>query len=570
MKERKCCHLLSCAVALSALTALSLPVRAQAPPPPQNPSAGGKTPAPVIRTTTHLVQVNVIAEDKHGNPITGLTREDFRVLDNGEEQTVQFFSIENTDAPGRAGTSPPSALPANTWTNRFDRRSGIPLSVTLILLDGLNTRIQDQAPARQQVIKLIQQLKPQDRVAIYTLGTDLRVLHDFTHDASSLLAALARYQGHSGPEVNDSNPDDPDSGNLTLDDFIRGADQKVASFQKIIRATMTASALEAIANHVAGISGRKNLIWVSGGFPISIGYNDLSAGSFSTAEMRQFSPEIQRAARALNNADIAVYPVDARGLIGGMSASSRSVPGGNRSPVFSPQTTGQDEIATMNEFAVRTGGHAFFNTNDLYGAMRRAMDDSRVTYTLGFYPSHNSWNGKFRELKVSVKRGDVRLRFRSGYFALPDRSPDDAQKTAMLALAQSSPLSATAIGLTIHGDRTSTEKQDQLKLVVQVDPRDLSFVQEGDRQVSILAMAVIQGSPDGKVVTQDSKMLNLRLKEDSYRTVIAEGLSLTRILDLAPQTSMVRVVICDTRTGQAGSLDISVPGGPRVPTPKKR
>src|SRR5713101_5861287 len=153
MERRKCCHLLCCAAAVFALTGPSLPVRAQAPPPPQNPPAESKIPAPVIRTTTHLVQVNVIAEDKHGNPITGLTREDFRVLDKGEEQAIQFFSVEITGAPGGANNSPPPPLPANTWTNRFDKRSGVPLSVTVILLDGLNTRIQDQAPARQQVIK---------------------------------------------------------------------------------------------------------------------------------------------------------------------------------------------------------------------------------------------------------------------------------------------------------------------------------------------------------------------------------------------------------------------------------
>ncbi len=82
----------------------------------------------------------------------------------------------------------------------------------------------------------------------------------------------------------------------------------------------------------------------------------------------------------------------------------------------------------MNLLAERTGGRAFFNTNDIQGAIRRAIDDSRVTYVLGFNPDHGNWNGKFREIKIKVKRPDTNIRYRRGYFALADEAPADQQK----------------------------------------------------------------------------------------------------------------------------------------------
>ena len=91
-------------------------------------------------------------------------------------------------------TATPAPLPSGTYTNRLTARAGVPNSITVILLDGLNTSITDQAFARRGVAKFLGQLQPEDRVAVYTLGRDLRILHDFTNDASSLLRAVYQFK----------------------------------------------------------------------------------------------------------------------------------------------------------------------------------------------------------------------------------------------------------------------------------------------------------------------------------------------------------------------------------------
>ena len=143
-----------------------------------------------------MVQVSVVVQDKHGNPILGLTKNDFTLLDEKHPQAIQLFSVETSAIPEHA----PVPLAPDTYTNRLAERSAVPQSVTVILLDALNTEISDQESARRQVIKFLSQLQPQDRVGIYTLDYRLNVLHDFTTDSSALLESLKKYQGERLPD----------------------------------------------------------------------------------------------------------------------------------------------------------------------------------------------------------------------------------------------------------------------------------------------------------------------------------------------------------------------------------
>src|SRR6266849_2065202 len=183
----------------------------------------------------------------------------------------------SAQAPAQAPPPPAEPPPPNLFSNRFEQKSGTPASVTVILLDALNTKFEDMAYARQQIIKFLGQVQPQDRVALYSLTTHLTVLHDFTSDATRLLQALDRFKRHSSATLAASEPD-PDSGPAEtgiaqLDAFLSGAFQREADFFTTNRARQTAGAIEAIANHVARLPGRKNLIWVSGGFPFYIGFD---------------------------------------------------------------------------------------------------------------------------------------------------------------------------------------------------------------------------------------------------------------------------------------------------------
>ena len=531
---------------------------AQAPAQPSAQAAPqAKQEATVLRVTTHLVQVNVIVQDKKGEPVADLTRGDFTLLDQGQPQQITSFSLESM------GTlpAPPQAVPANFYSNRFEQKGGTPTAATVILLDGLNTKFEDMAYARQQIIKFLGQLQPQDRVGLYTLTTKLTILHDFTSDAAPLLRALERYKGHSSTALVGAEFEPADTGVDQIDAFLDDANQRVADFYTINRARQTARALEAIANHVARLPGRKNLIWVSGGFPFYIGFGDVPASS--TQGPTTFNEDVERAARALNDANLAVYPVDARGLIGphsanpSLSAASRG-PAGRRgavpsAPRISPVRANFD---TMNILADRTGGRAFYNTNDILGSIRRAIEDSRVTYVLGYYPSHGQWDGKFHEMKVQVKQPGLHLHFRRGYFAWPDTPLELKQREALLREAVASPLEATSLGLNVRVKPVDVPGARTLKTELEVYPRDITLEPQGDRWVGSLSLLYVQQGPDGHDVTGESKTLNLRLTRETYERVMKDGLVWNLDLPVADGAARLRIVVRDASSGSIGSVNI--------------
>src|SRR6202451_150041 len=166
----------------------------------------------VIRVTTRMVEVNVIVRDLKG-PVAGLTKDDFTIFDKGKPQKIAFFSA-NTTKHSAPTPAPKPAQKKMVFTNRAASSADAPQSVTVVLLDGLNTRIQDQVYAKQQFIRFLGQIKPDDHVAVYTLGNGLKVLHDFSSDSRSLLNAVAKFKGENLPFVDVSEPDPADSGDM--------------------------------------------------------------------------------------------------------------------------------------------------------------------------------------------------------------------------------------------------------------------------------------------------------------------------------------------------------------------
>src|SRR5260370_9784236 len=222
----------------------------------------------VIRSTTRLVQLNVIVHNKKGDPVQGLKKGVFTDLDQGQVQQGAPFSANG------AGPRDPSftaSLPPNVFSNRFDQSGSVPGSVTVILFDALNTEFLDQAYARQQVVKFLRQLKPEDHVAIYLLTTQLTILNEFTQDSSSLLRAIERFEGYSStplsasklerlnPRIPEASRSAPDAITSQLNAFLDGASGRFSDFANINRAETTISAIEGIANHLAYVPGRKSL-----------------------------------------------------------------------------------------------------------------------------------------------------------------------------------------------------------------------------------------------------------------------------------------------------------------------
>jgi VWFA-related protein len=555
----------ACSIAVSA-TLIQAPMIAS-----QTSSRGQDAPqnteTQTIRVTTRLVQVNVVVHDKKGEPVGDLTKDDFILLDKGQEQKIQFFSKESSEAVPT--NTPP--LPAGVFSNRYTNfTSGgqthlapLPTSLTVILLDGLNTAFTDQHYAKEALIKFLNQLQPGDRVAIYTLTNGLRVLHDFTSDTASLLSVLAKHRNEDSAALNASTYDDANSGDDNLDAFLDRSNEAIANFYQARRVETTLSALEAIAHHLAGMPGRKNLIWLSGGFPTIVGQ---SADGSLGPDFQTFSDQTQRATRTINDIGLAIYPVDARGLMGpfatmpSMSPSSR---GGNarRGGPRPVDQRAQNQLlqtqGTMREIADGTGGRAFINTNDLTGAIRRAMQDARVTYVLAYTPSHDQWDGKFREIKIKLKRPSLEARYRKGYYAYPENPTDPKLRQAVLGEAAGTPLASTGLGLLARVAAAPTPENRQTVVRVVMDANEIAVGQnaEGKHEATIDLLLVVFDDK-GKPLHQVSRTIQLNLEEATYTQLRKNGISLDITSEAPEKSTHIRLIAHDVSSGSVGSIDL--------------
>ena len=521
----------------------------------------------VIRTTTRLVQINVIATKK-GVAVPGLKKEDFQVFDNGKRQEVRLFSEETRDVLPSAA----APLPRGTFTNQLEQRSGTPAAVTAILLDGVNTRFSDQTYARRQVVEFLKQIQAEDRIAIYTLDSrGLKVLHDYTTDSSDLVAKLAKYQGDIAPEV---------TGASELSDALGGwMGNRGNSFERAYylndRIQQTLHAIEFIANNLAPLPGRKNLIWISSAFPLQIGFLRASGGgggggmpsaaqrgSSGTPGMGSTSSHMPRpprrqqtwttdsdqAIRALNDANLAIYPVDARGLVA------------SASPRVSSRTYANQ--ATMEELASRTGGRAFINSNDIAGAIRTAVEDSSITYTLGFYPQNDKFDNSFHNLKVKlVDFPHLDLRYRKGYVDQSTPPQDEGQRRASLRDTVLSPMDANGIGLRANVRETS----GGFDVTLRVDPRTFLLDPQGDRWAGKLDLLFVERDEHGAQTYGVDDTLSLELKRENYDRVQKEGLMYHRVLPPTGKASEIRVVVRDASTGAVGSITAALSAIPSQP-----
>lgn len=543
-----------CALLAALVTVPTFPQSQPPKPPDQRTDKESAPRGPALRVLTRLVQVSVVVQDKNGQPVTGLTKDDFTLFDQGQEQKINFFSELSNQAPpvmtASSGDSGVAAATERTFSNRFEQKAGAPNSVTVILLDTRNTRSQDMAYARKQVAKFLGQIQPQDRVALYSLSSKLYILHDFTEDATSLLKALDLDPNREDFRISASEPDAADTGDAILDSAVNASNARIAQFYMNDRVEQTALAIKIIADHLKGLPGRKNLIWVSAAFPIDVLGGELPMDHVS------YTDQIEDTARSLNNANVAIYPVDARGLIGNPIGVNRPGPRRGAAPNTASPFPARQNFDTMNTMAERTGGRAFYNTNDIQGAVRKAIDDSRVTYVLGYYPTNTNWDGKFRELKVRTSKPGVHLRFRVGYYALPDAPATDAQKAQLLSDAEWSPLEATDLALEVRADPVDAAGGRGLQVQVRIASNQLYFEQRDGRWKDSLQVVWVEIGSTGRSIGTITKTVGLEVPPDAYDVLVTKGISFTQTLKVRDDAIELRLVTRDDGSGAIGSVNI--------------
>ncbi|HUR37105.1 MAG TPA: VWA domain-containing protein [Terriglobales bacterium] len=528
-----------------------------------------------IKVYTRLVQVPVVVTDKNGKVVTGLTQNDFVLTEEGKEQKISAFEGVTTVRAPIAERK----LEPGLYTNRLEFSEG-QRSVVVMVLDTINTPIADQAYARGQLIKyLSSQVQPDMLFSLRVISrSGVRVVKDFTTDSGLLLAALKRLQNDvaSNATPDQAAPAAPagqtafspvastDILYQQLQSLMNEVDPAYENFQRGVSLLDTISGLRSVAQSLAGIPGRKAVIWVTAGFP----FNFEDTRGFNS---RLYDMRFARMLQEFNDLNISIYPVDARGLVGSLSTRASEFaaprlqgPDTRQSSVRAAIGFGaggpalsDDPLDTLRYVADMTGGVPFVNTNDLSGSFNKAADDSSSYYLLGYYLTRPAGSGPdWRKIKVKVNQPGLNVRARNGIFAVPRPADLPGGKEADLGIAQRSPTNMTGLGMVVDWLPDATKSPELSKFYIQVNANDLIIGDDNQLSVDFL---IVARAVDGKLLDSISQKIEGKVKSlDEFRK---KPLLFSRELKPLPANAVIRFIVRDNQSGKLGSVivDTSVP-----------
>ncbi len=503
----------------------------------------------VLKAITRLVVVDVVATDKNNKPVMDLKPSDFTVLEDGVPQQLRGFNFQKGSSSPATEAKPVAhrQLPPNVVTNIPEYTSDG--SLNIILLDSLNTLTLDQIAAQNHALRALEKLPPGRAVAVYALSSKLQVLHDFTNDPAELKKAITSFKAESSAFI-----DNPTNGPKYewVDPALGQINDNAAKNWTEKRLFATLDAMNSLARALSGYPGRKNVIWVSGGFPQMI-----------NIVTRNYTAAIQKTGDLLSNAQIALYPVDAAGSATSPTFQAQNGKGGLLGPAVMAELSKQDASrfetrGAMTQLADLTGGKAFFGNNDLGLGILRGMEDGSTYYILGYYPLNKKWNGKFRTITVKTSRPDITLRYRTGYLAT-DASTYQKQAEAERAEEFGQALSLdfpTSTSLLFEAGILPLQDKKHGKVAINflLDAHQLSFERKEDGlQHANLDYAVEVYSEKGKPLKTDVTSIEMALPADQFKQVLGHGFPYQKTFELAPGNYILRLGIRDNRTGLIGS-----------------
>ena len=536
--------------------------------PAQQPAPGVSA---VLKVKTRLVVVNVVARDSKGAPVTDLKQEDFTVAEDGKEQKLRIFSFQHPEtAPAQTTQSPARA--ANIVDNLPHFRPGRALNV--ILMDAINTGSANQMYMRDSMVRFLEKVPDNEPIAVYLLSDRLRLLQDFTTDPVLLREVVRSFKGKNSPLLNSALngsaspvlPGIAQSLPPQMAGQIREFQEQILTSMTDQRVGITLSALNSLSRTLAGYPGRKNLIWVSETFPFDVMLSSASAKSW--VNDRNYMYDIARTGNLLSDSQVAIYPLDARGLQGsalfdvGNNADSMGV-GNSRAGREADERLAAR--TTMLDLAERTGGRAFYNRNDLDGAVRESIDDGSTYYTLGYYPENKDWNGNFRKIQVKSQRASVKLRYRIGYFASdgaafaklnPRKQDMDFDDALSLNIPVSTALPFQAMVLP-----PSAKTQNKVVVSYGVDPHALSFeaTDDGLQRVDMeCAVRVFEKKNPDKMISAEAQKMGGAMNADAYAKVMKGFFPCRDQLSLQPGDYILRLGVRDNQTGLIGTANATL------------
>jgi VWFA-related protein len=586
---------------------------------PQNGSA--------IQSASNLVVVDVVVSDD-GKPVKGLRPEAFRVFEDGREQNIKVFEEHNSADAAQTQKIPP--LPPNTYSD-FPETT-VNAAANVLLLDAMNTPTKDQMYVRQQMIEYLRNVPAGTRIAIFTLASKLRMVQGFTSDQAPLLAALRDKRSTPGESPLLPNADDSSATTLVSGMQDVGASAQVmaslqqfqadqAAFQTDLRVELTLDALRQLAGYLGGIPGRKNLIWFSGSFPLSLDPDSTLSNAFSV--VRDYDEQLRATSELLTASRVAVYPVDARGLFtasmfnaanpnanySGVSHGTPStinsgnggggVRGGGGERARNPSSTNKSnpsafasdsakfvqtteaEHATMQKLAQETGGQAFYDTNAIKAAVARAIEHGENYYTLAYSPDNAKFDGRFRKIQVKLPEQNHQLAYRQGYFAdAPSAHSSNAPMSPTAgAIQRGAPPSSQILfkvrvlpsddpalkGLEsqagpagLMGEKLrGTVRRYWIDYAADVHQVAVSLGSDGLHHLSVEFVAIAYDR-DGKILNFVNRTFKLNLRSEQYDRIMQTGLPLHQELDVPAGEVYLRIGVHDLSTDRIGAMEIAL------------
>ena len=452
-----------------------------------------------------LLDLNVVALDNHGQPVTDLTADDFQITDGGKLQKISFFRRVSEERHNHLPVAGP-----NEFSNRAKDTTR---NATVVLFDILNMGFSERGIAAEQLVKALGRVERADSLYLYmsTVDGKLFALRGISPESMGVGSAGPSWTSQAKPMV--------DQAIKTLTHF-RSPDIDV-----FVRTELTFKLLETLGAELATVPGKKTIVWVTDGVPIALGNRRSDTGV-----PVDFTPMIRGLSEALERSDIALYPVRQLMLgreddIGTASGGIGGTGGGG---------TGVASLATLNLFADITGGRRNAG-KDIGSAIQQAMTDSQFYYQLAYYAPAENWNDKFHKVRViSTKRG-VRIQAETGYYAW--KTEAGARKQDAFRAAASTPYDAEEIGLraTVSADPGDNESS-VVKLRIQA--RDVALAQEGDRYTGHLGIMIVGYLPTGLAESTPMSPLDINYTAAQREQALKDGIEFA-------QTRRRIGVICD-------------------------
>jgi len=550
-----------------------------------------------LQATTRLVDLGLVALDKHGKPVTDLKAEEVEIYDNGRKQQLRGFHHTTPDASQPARVQRAAAA-IDTFTNAAPVVTDVDdVPDTLILmLDESHLAFNDLNRARGEVIRFLDAARPNARIALYAFSEQgFRVIQDATQDHALVVKKLATWrpsiraiaQGQEFDKRNNQqfdtvrNTDDLNSVNgnsIEVPDYIHSADPQLRQMgQNPLRASL--EGMIAIAQHFAAIPGHKSLAWIAGDSVLA-DWQDRAVGLDKGPNV--LDAALLHTREALTEAHIALYAVDATSIevLGPDSSLENqnvmlnptspvnSIPGGgaptrNNSP-GRLQSQMQADLhgiqGPVRQLAESTGGRAINRGSDLKGTLDSIEQDSTSLYELTFNPDTPA-DGKFHTLQLKIpRRKDVKLRYRSGYL-YTEASTSNRQR---LQEAIWSPQDLTDITLTAEAVSApdSASGKDAIKLRIAFPSLSFQRIDAGSfsppepKWTDQLYIFLAERDDAGQTAKVDGDTLRLALKQATYESGMPAGIPYQHDIDTKARLGSIRVIVVDGNSGKMGSVTL--------------